>query len=347
VSANLLRMRRTAPLALALLAALAFAVSAQAGPAPRIHVYFVRGGELAAVERRASSIPAAVRALLAGPTAGERKRGLRSALPAGTRLRGVAVERRIVTVDLDARVAAGRDDGELRRRAGQIVRTVGSLPGVRAVRLLVEGGTPIGLFPGYDLRRAVTPAAVRPAARAGVRELQSLLRDLGFLPPGGVTGVHDARSAVAVIAFQKWAGLPRDGVLGPATVRALARATRPSPVGSAPGRRVQILLDRQLALLVDGGKVLRAVHVSTGAYGRTPTGSYRVYRKERYSWSVPFSVWMPWASYFTGGIAMHEYPVVPTYPASHGCIRISRYDAPAVYAFAEHGTAVEVLAHSA
>src|SRR5262249_61511256 len=28
----------------------------------------------------------------------------------------------------------------------------------------------------------------------------------------------------------------------------------------------------------------------------------------------------PW--YFNGGIAVHGYPSVPTYPASHGCARI-------------------------
>jgi lipoprotein-anchoring transpeptidase ErfK/SrfK len=60
-------------------------------------------------------------------------------------------------------------------------------------------------------------------------------------------------------------------------------------------------------------------------------------------WSVPFSTWMPWATYFTGGIALHEYWPVPTYPASHGCIRMTARDAPQMYAFAVHGTPVDVL----
>ena len=94
-----------------------------------------------------------------------------------------------------------------------------------------------------------------------------------------------------------------------------------------PGRRIEVQLRRQLALLIEDNRVLRAVHISSGAGGRTPTGSFRVYRKERYSWSVPFKVWLPWASYFTGGIAFHEYPSVPTYAASHGCVRVNRYDA--------------------
>ena len=105
-----------------------------------------------------------------------------------------------------------------------------------------------------------------------------------------------------------------------------------------------MLLDRQLVLLQENGKVLRAVHVSTGAPGwSTPVGSFRVFRKEVRSWSVPFSVWMPWASYFTGGIAFHEGSSVPIYPASHGCVRVNRYDAQLVFEFATSGTPVDVL----
>jgi lipoprotein-anchoring transpeptidase ErfK/SrfK len=152
---------------------------------------------------------------------------------------------------------------------------------------------------------------------------------------------------VAVVGFQKWAGLARTGVLDPVTRRALERGTRPEPVRRGFGKRIEVLLDRQVALLVDGGRVQRVVHISTGAGGRTPTGSFHVFRKERMSWSVPFSVWMPWASYFVGGIAFHEYSSVPVYPASHGCVRVNRYDAPVLYDFAVSGTPVDVLWSSA
>ena len=60
------------------------------------------------------------------------------------------------------------------------------------------------------------------------------------------------------------------------------------------------------------------------------------------SWSVPFSTWMPWASYFVGGIAF-RLSSVPTYPASHGCIRMMAGDAPLLYAFATYGTPVDVV----
>ncbi len=112
-------------------------------------------------------------------------------------------------------------------------------------------------------------------------------------------------------------------------------------------RHVEVLLDRQLALLVTGGAVFRVLHVSTGGKGyETPIGSYRIFRKEERSWSVPFSVWLPWASYFVGGVAFHEYPDVPVVAASHGCVRVPAGDAELLYEFAPLDTPVHVLGSS-
>jgi hypothetical protein len=330
--------------ALALAALLVVPAHAAGGAVAK--VWFLKDGRLVSVDRRAPTIEAAVQALLAGPTVADRAHGLHSAVPSRTPLRAVDVERRVVTVDLGARFAAGGSAASLRARVAQLVRTTSSVPGVAGVRILVAGGVPLGLFPGLDLRRPLRPGTVPLDDGLSVREAQQLLAELGYLAPDLVSGTLDDATAVAVIELQKWTGLPRDGILAGETLRALDRATRPRPVTLTPGRHVEILLDRQLALLVDQGKVARAVHISTGAGGRTPVGSFHVYRKERLSWSVPFEVWMPWASYFTGGIALHEYPIVPTYPASHGCVRVNRYDAPFLYDFAAYGTPVIVLPSS-
>jgi hypothetical protein len=283
-----------------------------------------------------------VRSLLAGPTRRERDDGVRTAIPSGTALRDLAIERRVVTVDLAARFAAGRDDASLRARVGQLVRTLRAVPGVVGVRVRVEGGVPIGLFPGYDLRATVREPAPDAGAPA-LRDVQQLLVDLGFMAATGVTGTAGDETAVAVLAFQKWSGLPRTGVLDARTTEAVVHATRPQPALRRPGKRVEILLDRQVALAIVDDRVERVFHISSGAYGRTPSGHFRVYRKERLSWSVPFSTWMPYASYFVGGIAFHAYPSVPAYPASHGCVRMMARDAPLMYAFATYGTPVDVV----
>ncbi|MFT4015036.1 MAG: N-acetylmuramidase domain-containing protein [Paracoccus sp. (in: a-proteobacteria)] len=55
---------------------------------------------------------------------------------------------------------------------------------------------------------------------ASVRVAQERLRALGF-DPGPVDGAFGARTRAAVIAFQKSASLPQDGVIGPPTWAAL------------------------------------------------------------------------------------------------------------------------------
>ena len=82
-------------------------------------------------------------------------------------------------------------------------------------------------------------------------------------------------------------------------------------------------------LVRKGGVVARAIHVSSGAGGKTPAGNFAVYSKATMSWSKPFKTWLPFASYFIGGYALHEYPIVPGYPASHGCVRMPSTEAAA------------------
>jgi hypothetical protein len=333
---------------LAIPAAVGFCALAAAGPAlgaaeaRRGEVWFLRDGEPVAVSRVAPAMPGLLRSLLAGPTRAERAKGLRSAIPPGTVVRDLTTSRRVVTVDLGARFATGRDEASLTARVGQLVRTLRSVPGVVGVRVRIEGGVPVGLFPGYDLHRTVRAPLANQAAPT-LRDTQQQLADLGFMAQSGVTGRPGDETTVAVLAFEKWTGMPRDGVLDSDVVKAIARAARPEPVRHEPGKRVELLLDRQVALAIVDDRVVRVFHVSSGAGGRTPVGSFRVYRKERMSWSVPFSVWMPWASYFTGGIAFHEYGYVPAYPASHGCVRMMARDAPLMYAFATPGTPVDVI----
>ena len=330
---------RVRPVLVALAALVLAAPATAAGPR---EVWFLQEAQPVPVTRTVPGMPALVRSLLAGPTRREHARGLRSAIPTGTALRDVRIARQVVTVDLAARFASGRDDASLGTRVGQLVRTLRAVPGVQGVRVRIEGGVPIGLFPGYDLRRVVRePLADRHAP--SLRETQQLLADLGFMAPSGVTGRPGDETSTAVLAFEKWHGLPRDGVLDDTVTGLLLRSARPEPALRRPGSRVEVQLGRQVALEIVANRVVRVFHISSGAGGRTPMGSFRVYRKERMSWSVPFSTWMPWATYFTGGIALHEYWPVPTYPASHGCIRMTARDAPQMYAFAVHGTPVDVL----
>ena len=168
--------------------------------------------------------------------------------------------------------------------------------------------------------------------------VQKRLMDLGYLPKGTTSG--DYATEQALMAFQGWEGLPRDGVAGPATQKRLATATRPTAYKPGKGKRVEVDIDKQVLLLEDGSKVLSVVHVSTGATGNTPRATFSVIRKENPSWDALFKIWLPYASYFYNGFALHEYPDVPGYPASHGCVRIASPFAAGVYNFAGYGTTV-------
>ena len=176
-----------------------------------------------------------------------------------------------------------------------------------------------------------------------MRLAQTILADAGWLDRQEVTGELDYATSQALTAFEAWHGLTRDGTLTTESFAQVLRATRPQPTVTDPGRHIEIYRSLGVLLEVENGSVVRAVHTSTGAPGReTPSGTFSVYRKEQLSWSVPFKVWMPWASYFHGGIAMHAYSYVPAYPASHGCVRLPAPEAEGVYAFAVQGTPVYV-----
>jgi germination protein M len=77
-------------------------------------------------------------------------RGLRTYVPAGTRVRSVKVTRGVATVDLNERFTSGRDMQSLLARLSQLVRTVTGLPGARKVQLLVNGKVAAARFPGVS-----------------------------------------------------------------------------------------------------------------------------------------------------------------------------------------------------
>jgi lipoprotein-anchoring transpeptidase ErfK/SrfK len=104
------------------------------------------------------------------------------------------------------------------------------------------------------------------------------------------------------------------------------------------GRHVEVTIRKQVMAFADHGKVVRIYHVSTGKPS-TPTvrGTYRVYRKD---WGTN-DHGMVDSSYFTGGYAIHGYAEVPTYNASHGCVRVPIPSAASIYRWVHMGTRVD------
>lgn len=107
-----------------------------------VAVYLVRDGHVAPVRRvvaGAAPARAALAALLAGPTAAERRHGYTGAIPAGTRLRRVALSHGVLTVDLSGRFQAGGGSLSMLLRVAQIVYTATSFPSVDRVAFRLDG----------------------------------------------------------------------------------------------------------------------------------------------------------------------------------------------------------------
>ena len=326
----------------------AVAVPARAAPKPvpeTVDVAFVRNGWVVRVKRvvRKGTSPAeaALRELTQGPTKAERRAGIRTALPEGARLRSLRSGAELWFASF-SRSTLGRGSAETKRtRLWQIAATLAPHGEKELAALAAEGRfvttLRLGVRPGAW--RAETGENEYPYVTRGV---QLRLAALGYLDPRDVTGSDDYLTEQALLAFQGWEDLDRTGTMTGQTQVALFRARAPRPAARRPGRRIEIHRDLGVLLMVEDGEVVRVVHTSTGAGGLTPVGEFNVYAKVLYSWSVPFQVWMPYAAYFRGGIATHQSPNVPSYPASHGCVRLPEGEAERVYAFVDVGTPVTV-----
>jgi len=144
----------------------------------------------------------------------------------------------------------------------------------------------------------------------------------------------DTRDAVA--AFQKLHGLPRTGSVDARFWRALSASSTPRAL--YPGDHIEVSKPLQVLFVVRGGRVILVSHVSTGATGNTPVGRWQVYSK------VPG--WLPDgmfdSSFFLRGFAIHGYPTVPFYPASHGCVRVPVWLAPRIYSYDPPGSTIYI-----
>ena len=179
----------------------------------------------------------------------------------------------------------------------------------------------------------VQPNLSLGARGASVRELERRLAELHYaIKRDGYFGSEDLE---AVYAFQKVERLARTGSVD-ATLWARIVAAH-APLARYGGDHVEIDKTRQVLFIVRGGKVTLTVATSTGATGNTPLGTWHVYRKVGgFDWVLYYP------SYFLRGFAVHGYPDVPPYPASHGCARIPMWIAQTVYAQIGYGSTVYV-----
>jgi N-acetylmuramoyl-L-alanine amidase len=215
---------------------------------------------------------------------------------------------------------------------------------------LIAGLVVVLLMPAM-LAQAAGQKKQNEPTKEEILEAEQRLSELGYWT-GPVDGLMDSASRQALIAFQKVERRKRTGRLTNDELSALRNAQRPTPRDTGPAH-IEIDIGRQVLFYVDEtGKVVKVLPVSTGngrpynengqkGMAHTPSGTFRVYRKIN-GWRRSALGLLYYPSYIIGGYAIHGSPSVPTFPASHGCIRIPMFAAVEFSKLATIGMAVIV-----
>jgi len=184
----------------------------------------------------------------------------------------------------------------------------------------------------------ITPTAGPGSTGTFVSLIQSRLAALHFAVPQD--GIYDQLTANAVLAYRKVRGFDRTFTLGASVISGLLDGIGAFPVRYPnQGAHVEADLTDQVLALINGSKVFRIYPISSGKPS-TPTvlGTYHVYRKQ--PGYLPDGMY--YSNFFYTGYAIHGYDPSPTYPASHGCLRLPIDDAISVYNWIQYGTTVDV-----
>lgn len=104
--------------------------------------------------------------------------------------------------------------------------------------------------------------------------------------------------------------------------------------------QIYVSKDTQSLVVYDGDQIVATSNVSTGKPGHTtPSGIFSVIEKARMHHSNLYeSAPMPWMQRITwDGVALHEAKYVPSYPASHGCVRMPAKFARTLWGMTKRG----------
>ena len=131
-----------------------------------------------------------------------------------------------------------------------------------------------------------------------------------------------------------------------------------SPPPITEQKRIEVNLSTQQLIAWEGERKVFEFAVTTGQEGQeTLTGEFEIQDKDPEAWSAAWNLRMPfWLGIYQVGEWENGFHALPLdeagdefwgdalgqYPASHGCIVLSRTDAEALYDWAEVGTLIEI-----
>jgi len=187
-----------------------------------------------------------------------------------------------------------------------------------------------------------------------VVQLQTDLESLGFRTGDAIDGSYGSGTASAVMAFEKFEGIARDGIADAEMLQRLAEPTGGMPMEVGRGTpRIEIDIARQLLFARTDTGAVTVLNTSTGSgelyeasngkyyNANTPTGEFSIERRiDGYREAFLGSLYRP--LYFKRGWAIHGSNSVPGYPASHGCARLRNNDQDWMFETFSDGTEVSV-----
>jgi len=229
--------------------------------------------------------------------------------------------------------------------AGQFhINYVSGFPGLVQARVAHYATAQQGAFSGRSPGVQYVTPNLGPGGRGpSVRLLQSELDVLHYAVP--LSGSFDEGTGRALIAFRKVTGLARVPYAGTQVWDRLQHGGGAFHVRyPQDGRHVEADLSKQVLAEIEPGGRVRTIYTMSSGKPSTPTviGHFQVYSK-----TPGFnSEGMYESNYFIRGYAIHGYAEVPTYAASHGCLRVPIPDAPAIYSWVQIGTPVDVYNES-
>jgi hypothetical protein len=184
------------------------------------------------------------------------------------------------------------------------------------------------------------------------RAVETYLARLGTFGRVIVDGRQSATDCAAIKKFQQRYDIrPVQGRAGPLTHDVSKRLATTNVKDCRAGSGVTFCIDltRQTTWVMRNGTVVVPPTVTrTGMRGyATPTGTYKINKRNVKEWSDPYEVWLPYWQRFVGGIGFHQ---TTTYLhdksiGSHGCINLLRYDAKRFWDWGKIGYRVKVFGH--
>jgi Sporulation and spore germination/Immunoglobulin-like domain of bacterial spore germination len=163
-----------------------------------VEVWLVRGGELwptiRGVQATRAVIGAAVKQLLAGPSAADARAQVSSAVPGSTQLLGISLHHGVATVDLTSDLQ-GHGVAAERLALAQLVFTVTQFPSVRGVTLHLDGAPVTALADGLVVPDPIRRTSMGFPALVPPITVTSPLPGTAVQAPFTVRGVADVFEA--------------------------------------------------------------------------------------------------------------------------------------------------------